>query len=90
MVVDDKFVIVFYQFVMLRFDGDGKGDVFVGEFMIDNLVYLYVVKNEWLISINIVIFWCGQGQCQNIRFMQQCFFVWYNNEFFVWFVIVGY
>lgn len=41
---------------MLRFDGDGKGDVFVGEFTIDNLVYLYVVKNERLIRINIVIF----------------------------------
>ncbi len=63
---------------MLRLDGDGKGDAFAGEFTIDNLAYLHAVKNERLTSINTVTFRRGQGQRQNIRFMQQCFFAWHN------------
>lgn len=58
---------------MLRLDGDGKGDAFAGEFTIDNLAYLHAVKNERLTSINTVTFWCCQGQCQNIRLLQQGF-----------------
>ena len=32
----------------------------------------------------------GQGQRQNIRFMQQSFFTWHNNELFAWLAIAGY
>ncbi|CSE40232.1 Uncharacterised protein [Shigella sonnei] len=75
---------------MLRLDGDGKGNAFAGEFTINNLAYLHAVKNERLTSINTVTFRRGQGQRQNIRFMQQCFFAWHNNELFAWLAIAGY
>ena len=74
---------------MLRLDGDGKGDAFAGEFTINNLAYLHAVKNERLTSINTVTFWCCQGQCQNIRLLQQGFFAWHNHELLTWLAIAG-
>ena len=74
---------------MLRLNGDGKGNAFAGEFTINNLAYLHAVKNERLTSINTVTFRCCQGQCQNVRLLQQGFFARHNNELFAWLAIAG-